>query len=256
MSDKNKMKYEIFAQQSKSELSKNKQHIVTLQSHLSNNINQNRYIYIAIVTHQIKEVDLLFKLNDHYNELLKRNNDSILEDIRKNFSTLLAELKTCFDIGVHSDFIKNEDPLVDIVVITPKRLLNLLTSMEKNCTKLRIAYGPTSKYNKTMLNIYEDVCGFTINVINLKKYLSLVRDLSNPAYSSIRNLLDFSSEILEKTVDLYMETYKVTLDEGLISRGIIILESLETVYRLSNLDEELEDTTRKKQAWERLLNHK
>lgn len=251
MSETEKIQYEMFVQQQHQTINQNMNYIKSLQDQSQDN-NISPYACIAITTYYLKNIAILFDINNKYYSLHNKNNEGTLDEIRKIFNTILRNLKEVFGISITSR-ITNNSNTKNLDLLTPKRLLNLITKLELYCKKLKDSYGLKSKYHNIIANIYGGICGFAINSINFKIYLSRVRDLKDPESKEIRSLLDLTYKLLEQSATLYMDTFTLTNDVSMINKGIMTLEVLEKFCRLSNITQILPELVRKKQSWERIL---
>ncbi|MGL5956888.1 MAG: hypothetical protein ACRC0X_09900 [Brevinema sp.] len=254
MPSPNKLQYDQFVLTKKKEIQEYKQQISNLQSQFTQNENVNRYICLAMITYELKIIEIYFRQHNLYESLLDTYNKNNLDHIRKIFSEIIILLKQHFVVSLSHEFSKTQDYLQELDKLTPQRILNLLSQMEYLCSNLKISYGHTSKYIISITNIYGDICGFGLNIIDFPKYLNAIRDLRHPEYNSIQNLLELMVTILDRASTFYMDAYNTAGDDKeLVRKAIQVLSLLETYYRITKQNSLLPELERKKQSWERGL---
>ncbi|MGL4676785.1 MAG: hypothetical protein ACRCWI_03860 [Brevinema sp.] len=250
----NKPQYEQFVLTKAKERQEYERQISDLQSQFTQNKNINRYVCLAIITYQLKIIELYFQQQHLYESLLDTHNKSNLDRIRKIFSEIIILLKQYFTVSLSNEFSKIPEYLPELTKLTPKRIFNLLSQLEYFCDNLKTSYGYTSKYINAITELYGDICGFTLNIIDVPQYLNVIRDLRHPEYHSINELLELMVTMLEKSSTLYIDTYNISKDnKEFVRKAIQILNILITYYRITRKDALLPELERKKKSWERHL---
>ncbi len=251
--DNKKAKYERFVLNQKNEVSSIEKDITNLNHQLSKDITANRYIAIVIITHKIKLIDKFYQKNSYYHSLFNKNNDMILDKIRRIFNEITFLLKQHFSINLMPEISKPESYLNNLRELTNYRMFNLISALEKACYNLKNLYGPTSKYIVTVSIIYGDICGFSINNIDFQKVLTILKDLKNSEYKITKDLFDQVLEMVDKAGSFYIDAYSISNDKDVLRKSIQTLSFLENIYRITNNTDPLPELKRKKETCERLL---
>ena len=248
-----KTQYELFALNQKNEIKSIEKDIANFNHQISQDTTANRYISIAIITHKIKIIDKLYQKNSYYYSLFNKNNEVILDNIRRVFNEITFLLKQHFVVNLAPELSKPESYLKNLQELTNCRMFNLIFTLENSCYNLKHLYGPTSKYIATISIIYGDICGFFINNVDFQKILTILKDLKNPEYKITKKLFDQILEMVDKAGDFYIDAYSISNDKEILRKSIQTISFLENIYRIINKTEPLPELKRKKETCERLI---
>ncbi|MGL4389170.1 MAG: hypothetical protein ACRCTJ_07250 [Brevinema sp.] len=215
------------------------------------NVN-NLYTLLAITIYHSSIIELYFEQNQIYYSFYERNNEPILDKIRKEFVGMSTLTREFFGRKIPQTLHEISIPLAEAQKITPKRLLNLFNKIILLWDKLKKHYGINSRYINTLADIYGDICFFILNIVDFKYYLIKVRNINDSEYHEIKNLLDFIGNFLIKVTENYKEAYNMVNSKNFVLHSLEILAFSEKFFRATN-DKRLSDLGRKKEMWERNL---
>ncbi len=255
MLNNKKLEYEQFSLNQQHELKNIETDIINFTQQLLQDTNTNRYITIVIITYKIKIIDKLYQNNTYYESLFNKNNEIILDKIRRLFNEITFLLKKYFIINLAPELSKPASYLKDLKELTNYRIFNLISALEKSCYNLKNLYGSTSKYIATISIIYGDICGFSINNIDFQKVLIVLKDLKNPNYRITKDLFDCVLQMVTKASTFYIDAYAISNDKDILKKSMQTISFLENIYRIINNTEPLHELKRKKETCERLLSN-
>ncbi len=196
---------------------------------------------------------MYFKQNDMYVSYAGSSNKPVMDVIRKIFAEIDNLLKKYFSVVVSGEFSKERTYPKTLDKLNPNRILNLLIQLNTYINKLKEGYGITSRYTISVANIYGDICGFMLSMVDFPYYLNHVRDLKHQNYKDIKQTLELVAKMLDSSSGLYIDAYHISEDKEQARRAIQMLKTLETFYRLTNQSDKLPELDRKKHSWERFL---
>ena len=88
MLNNKKLEYEQFSLNQQHELKNIETDIINFTQQLLQDTNTNRYITIVIISYKIKIIDKLYQNNTYYESLFNKNNEIILDKIRRLFNEI------------------------------------------------------------------------------------------------------------------------------------------------------------------------
>ncbi len=250
---KDKLKYNQFVLDTKKHIQEYETQINSLKKRFSDNEITNQYVALSLITYHIKIINMYFKQNDMYMSYAGSSNKPIMDVVRKVFAEIDNLLKKYFSVIVSGEFSKERTYPKTLDKLNPTRILSLLTQLNISINKLIEGYGITSRYTISVANIYGDICGFMLSMVDFPYYLNHVRDLKHQNYIEIKQTLELVAKMLESSGTMYIDAYHISEDKEQARRALLMINTLETFYRLTNQSGKLPELDRKKQSWERFL---
>lgn len=247
-----KLAYQNFISKSNEEIDVNLHHIKKLKLEITDDKALNRYIIIAIFTYQLKIIDLYFQQNSMHIKIYQKKHDATLDKIRKLFTEIIRLMQDHFIMNTYPEWSQNKEYLNSLNQLTPQRMLTFISQLEHLSMMLRQEYG-ISSYTNVTADIYGAICRFSYNNLNIPLYLTIMKDLTHPNNLIVKNLMGFMFDMFHKGSTLYIDTFYLTSDKQMITKGLQILEVIISYYRITNNNQDLPEIIRKKQSWERQL---
>ncbi|MGL4367243.1 MAG: hypothetical protein ACRCTQ_03025 [Brevinemataceae bacterium] len=255
---KKKIDYDMQVSQLQKQIYSNKETIKKLSSKITQyKTTQGYYTVIAIISIYFQTIDHYFEMNTIHQNFYNKSQPTILDKIRKELSTILTLLEQSFGTNLPDDLTTNSELMNSLTLLTPKRLCNFIRKLENECSTLKDAYGINSKYYITSVNLYSKFCNFSVNTTNFKEYFNKLRNLQDADYKDMREHIIFIQQFLDKSSELNIKAYHVSLSKTMVEDALKKLEFLELINKFSPIKDGIRKTTedikRCHDSWARLL---
>ena len=213
-----------------------------------------KYKKAAAASIFLKTVTLYCEMNDTSLQILKMKNDSFLTDARKNTFTALSLLESIVGNSIDSSLTENYEILIQLPLLTPKRLHHLLRKIEYAVALVEYEEGDSSKVKWTLVELYGKYTVMCKNLINFRDYAPRIYNPMDPFYSEINELFRMVKNAADTAAKKYREKYELlSQDVADINKAIEFMELLVKIHILLNESNFAQEAKKTKEKWKEKL---
>jgi len=208
------------------------------------------YKRVAASINYLETVKIFNKMNEYSIQIMDIKNDLYLSNARKNIYQAIKMLETIVGSVIDSSLTDNAEIMEKLILLNPKRIINLLKKIDYYIATIQLAEGENSKWKWTFVEMYGKLAALTKNLINFKVYGQQIFDPTTPFYEDINELFQFSKKHIETAAQKYRAKYELsTMDVSDMNKGLDFLNLLLRINILLNEQVQAQETKKTIEKW-------
>ena len=198
------------------------------------------YINLELILLYIKYIYTLLNMNTVSVNMLKVKNERFLNDARKEFYRVLQLFEEIVGKDIDRMLKENEEYLAAINKLNPQQTLALVKELHVLLQKIMDAFGESSKWKWSFVELQGRVAVITKNMINFSE-LQKYRDPRKAFYYERQDMLKLCKQSLSEAARQYRNKYELsTKSSEDILKSIELLTALRRIHILFGESEEAE----------------